>query len=161
MRLVAFLLGSLPLTLAHNYTYHIGALAAGHDLQQSEHTLPEAITVCSGLSGCRGFTYHSTEKELNGTAKFYFKSSSFTNFDSTWSTYLRDQAPTPAPPPLLVNPCLNASSPAKQMQYCDATLPLATRVDDMVSRMSTAEKIGSLRDATSSIPSLDLPMYNW
>lgn len=109
-------------TCAHNYTFHRGALAAGHDLRKSEETLADAETICNGLAGCKAFTYHSTEKALNSTATIYFKSSSYANFDSTWTTYIKDQAPTPAPLPRLVNPCLNASSPAKKMKYCDATV---------------------------------------
>ena len=41
--------------------------------------------------------------------------------------------------PDLVNPCLNASSKAIKMKYCDHKLSIEERVQDMVQRMSIKE----------------------
>jgi hypothetical protein len=64
-------------------------------------------------------------------------------------------------PPFLVNPCLDSSKPFSKQPWCDATLDYDTRVEDMISRMTLAEKIGALDTKTPAIPSLGLPAYNW
>jgi len=61
----------------------------------------------------------------------------------------------------LVNPCLDPTSPAASMKWCDSTRPLGERVEDMISRMTVTEKIGSMRDTAAAIPSLHLQRYNW
>eukprot|EP00440_Ansanella_granifera_P058946 gb/GFBE01063890.1/.p1 GENE.gb/GFBE01063890.1/~~gb/GFBE01063890.1/.p1 ORF type:complete len:787 (+),score=165.40 gb/GFBE01063890.1/:1-2361(+) len=63
--------------------------------------------------------------------------------------------------PWLVNPCLEANSPWAKQPWCDATLPLDQRVEDMVKRMTLQEKIGSLDTTSPAIASLGLPAYNW
>jgi hypothetical protein len=136
-------------------------MPAGHDLQRGNHTLSEAQSICAGLKGCHGFTYHLMDQNLTSTAEMYFKSSFYVNFDSTWSTYLMDAPPSPPPTPKLVNPCTNASSAMSKLKWCDPAVPIDERVNDMISRMSVNEKIGALRDEANPIPSLELPFYNW
>jgi beta-glucosidase len=43
----------------------------------------------------------------------------------------------------------------------DATQPMATRVNDLVSRMSLAEKVQQMRNAAPAIPRLGVPSYNY
>ena len=59
----------------------------------------------------------------------------------------------------LKNPCLDAAHAAEP--WCDATLALDARVDDMLARMSLEEKIGSLDTVSPAIESLGIPAYNW
>jgi len=146
---------------AHTYGYYPSAISAGGDLQDGNHTLVEAEAVCSGLAACKGFTYHSMDKTALSPVHVYFKSQTWLNGDATWSTFLKDRAPAPPPTPEMVNPCINSSSPAAKMKWCDATAPLSERVDDMIARMSLQEKIGSLSNTASAIPSLELPAYQW
>ena len=47
------------------------------------------------------------------------------------------------------------------MKWCDPTVPIDERVDDMVSRMTLAEKIPNLDSGAPGIPSLGLNGYNW
>lgn len=61
----------------------------------------------------------------------------------------------------LVNPCLNRSSAPGRMPWCNPTLPLASRIDDMIARMTVPEKIASMGSDKNAIPSLGLPNYNW
>ena len=63
--------------------------------------------------------------------------------------------------PHLNNPCLDASKPYQKMKWCDATLPIDERVQDMIGRMSLAEKIDALNSVEKSIDSLGLVPYNW
>lgn len=72
--------------------------------------------------------------------------------------------PTPKPPPSpprLVNPCLDTSGTHAKQPWCDASLPIEKRVEDMISRMSVEEKIGSLGSGAKAIDSLGIPAYNW
>lgn len=105
----------ISLARAHNFTYSPGALVAGNDLEQGNHTLSEAVSVCANLKLCKGFTYHSSLKNLLGTSTFYFKSAIEVNVDSTWPSYLRDQPPSsPCPTVKLLwlpnNTQINATS---------------------------------------------------
>jgi beta-glucosidase len=43
----------------------------------------------------------------------------------------------------------------------DASLPITTRVDDLIRRMSLAEKVQQLRNNAPAIPRLGLPAYNY
>jgi len=45
--------------------------------------------------------------------------------------------------------------------FCDAGLPIDRRVDDLVSRMTVAEKISQLGDQSPAIPRLGVPAYKW
>ena len=63
--------------------------------------------------------------------------------------------------PHLNNPCLDASKPYQKMKWCDATLPINERVQDMLVRMSLTEKIDALDTVEKGIDSLGLVPYNW
>ena len=45
--------------------------------------------------------------------------------------------------------------------FRDASLPMATRVDDLVSRMTLEEKVQQMMYAAPAIPRLAIPAYNW
>jgi len=45
--------------------------------------------------------------------------------------------------------------------YTDATKPMDARIDDLISRMSLAEKASQLVNAAVAIPRLNLPAYNY
>lgn len=51
-------------------------------------------------------------------------------------------------------PC--ASAPFSALPFCDATLPLEARLDDMLSRMTLAEKIQQLQSNSAGAPSIGL-----
>jgi hypothetical protein len=53
------------------------------------------------------------------------------------------------------------SSPAKGFPFCNAKLPVAQRVADLVSRMTPAEKVAQLGDIAAGVPRLDVPSYKW
>ena len=75
---------------------------------------------------------------------------------------------TPVPPPPLpptprqmVNPCRDPSSPVARYPFCNASLPIETRIADGIARMSVAEKISSLGSNAGAIKELGLNAYNW
>src|SRR6266852_7215627 len=45
--------------------------------------------------------------------------------------------------------------------YKDPSLPIEKRVDDLVSRMTLAEKVSQLMNAAPAIDRLDIPEYEW
>ena len=62
----------------------------------------------------------------------------------------------------LINPCLNQSSGQADLPWCDHTLPVDVRVDDMISRMTLDEKISTMNTRNAPINSLGLyNPYNW
>eukprot|EP00756_Hemistasia_phaeocysticola_P047947 Hpha_TRINITY_DN22398_c0_g1::TRINITY_DN22398_c0_g1_i1::g.177853::m.177853/K15920/XYL4; beta-D-xylosidase 4 len=63
--------------------------------------------------------------------------------------------------PRLNNPCLDASSPHAKQPWCNATLDIDTRVNDMIKRMTIAEKIAQMDTTAPAINSLGLNAYNW
>ena len=69
--------------------------------------------------------------------------------------------PKPHGKPEMVNPCLDRTLPFRNQSWCDSTLPIGRRIEDMISRMSLREKIGSLASSKNAIPSLGLPAYSW
>ncbi len=48
-----------------------------------------------------------------------------------------------------------------QPAYKDPTLPVETRVDDLVSRMTLEEKVSQMVHAAAAIERLDVPEYDW
>lgn len=54
-----------------------------------------------------------------------------------------------------------SQSPAPPDRYLNPALPLEQRVDDLVSRMTLAEKISQMQNDASPIPRLQIPGYNW
>ena len=47
------------------------------------------------------------------------------------------------------------------LPFQDVSLPIKQRVDDLVSRMTLAEKISQMTNDSAAIPRLDIPTYNW
>src|SRR5215471_13448398 len=45
--------------------------------------------------------------------------------------------------------------------YKNPSLPLAARVDDLVSRMSLEEKVSQMMNSAPAIPRLNIPEYDW
>ncbi len=60
------------------------------------------------------------------------------------STAANGSAPAPTPPP-----------------YMNPDLPIAQRVDDLISRMTLEEKASQLVNQARAIPRLGIPAYNW
>ncbi|XP_006663680.1 probable beta-D-xylosidase 2 [Oryza brachyantha] len=48
-----------------------------------------------------------------------------------------------------------------EFRYCDASLPYADRVRDLIGRMTVEEKVGALGDWTDGAARLGLPVYKW
>ena len=59
---------------------------------------------------------------------------------------------------LLLLPSLSLIQPPR---YRDTSLPLAERVDDLISRMTLEEKVGQMLNDAPAIDSLGIPAYNW
>ena len=53
------------------------------------------------------------------------------------------------------------ASPDPTPAYQDPTRPIEERVDDLVSRMTLAEKIGQMTFEAPAIERLGIPAYNW
>ena len=83
--------------------------------------------------------------------------------------------PKPSPPPYappppcqfnkpgcseLVNPCLNHSN-YSALPFCNMSLPHEKRVQYLISRMTTDEKIAMLGNRGKGIAALGVPSYNW
>jgi len=72
-----------------------------------------------------------------------------------------DPEPEPKSVSKLHNPCLDPAEGFASMPWCNSALPIDQRVDDMISRMTTAEKICSLDSGACAVESLGLREYNW
>ncbi|HTX77714.1 MAG TPA: glycoside hydrolase family 3 C-terminal domain-containing protein [Terracidiphilus sp.] len=68
------------------------------------------------------------------------------------------QAPSPAPQP---QPTPEQVKAAAAMPFRNPALPIAKRVDDLVSRLTLEEKVSQMIDRAPAIPRLDIPAYNW
>ncbi|HJZ81610.1 MAG TPA: glycoside hydrolase family 3 N-terminal domain-containing protein [Pyrinomonadaceae bacterium] len=65
---------------------------------------------------------------------------------------------------LLIWACANfpiVSSQNSQPPYKNPTLPLPTRVDDLISRMTLEEKVSQMMNVAPAIPRLGIPEYDW
>src|SRR6201986_1598086 len=56
---------------------------------------------------------------------------------------------------------LYGQSSAGREVYLDPAAPLAQRVDDLVGRMTLAEKIAQMQSDAPAIPRLHVAQYNW
>jgi beta-glucosidase len=54
-----------------------------------------------------------------------------------------------------------ASTAQEQIPFMNASLPRARRIDDLLSRMTLAEKVGQMQYDAPAIPRLGIPAYNW
>ena len=52
-------------------------------------------------------------------------------------------------------------SSASRVPYLDESLPFAQRVNDLVGRMTLAEKVSQMKDVADPIDRLGVPAYNW
>src|SRR5690349_12919405 len=55
---------------------------------------------------------------------------------------------------------LSAQQPATE-PYKNPDLPIAQRVDDLISRMTLEEKVSQLGHTADAVPRLGIPEYNW
>jgi beta-glucosidase len=72
---------------------------------------------------------------------------------------------------LVITAVLTVSTAAQQpkrdqieavaMPFNDASLPIAQRVDDLVSRLTLEEKVAQTIDRAAAVPRLNIPAYNW
>ena len=53
------------------------------------------------------------------------------------------------------------SGSAARVPYLDESLPFTQRVDDLVGRMTLAEKVSQMKDVADPIDRLGVPAYNW
>eukprot|EP01052_Picozoa_sp_SAG31_P024177 SAG31_NODE_2040_length_6591_cov_8.808996_4_plen_648_part_00 len=67
--------------------------------------------------------------------------------------------PTTPAGPWLPNPCL--APPHSAQLWCNASFPITARVNDMIRRMSLAEKIANIGSNAPAIASLGVSQYNW
>src|SRR5882672_5914652 len=58
-------------------------------------------------------------------------------------------------------PARSVSSSRAEMPFANPALPLATRVDDLVARLTLPEKINQLLHENNAIERIGLPAYNW
>lgn len=63
--------------------------------------------------------------------------------------------------PLMVNPCRDASSPHAKMPFCDASLGIDERIEDMIKRLSVDDKIKLMNQDGPALPQLGLNGYRW
>ncbi|MCL4505318.1 MAG: glycoside hydrolase family 3 C-terminal domain-containing protein [Chloroflexi bacterium] len=56
---------------------------------------------------------------------------------------------------------MNTSNQAESPAYLNPDLPIETRVNDLIARMTTDEKISQMTSATTGIPRLGIPAYNY
>lgn len=54
-----------------------------------------------------------------------------------------------------------SQSPTPNDSYLNPAVPLAQRVDDLVNRMTLAEKVSQMQNDAPAIPRLQIPEYNW
>lgn len=50
---------------------------------------------------------------------------------------------------------------SERLPYLDPDLPLATRVEDLVARLTLEEKVAQMVHAARAVPRLSVPEYNW
>lgn len=54
------------------------------------------------------------------------------------------------------------SRPSDEVRiYCDPSLPLSQRIDDLLSRLTIDEKISLLTNTASAVPSQGIAAYQW
>jgi beta-glucosidase len=54
-----------------------------------------------------------------------------------------------------------AQAQAPKLPYLDESQPFSARVDDLVGRMTLAEKVSQMKDVAPAIDRLGIPAYNW
>src|SRR5437868_11149438 len=61
----------------------------------------------------------------------------------------------------LISSVAQTAKPSTSPPYLDLSLPINTRVDDLVSRMTLEEKASQLVNQSRAIPRLQVPEYDW
>eukprot|EP00729_Bicosta_minor_P006043 gene6043-14072_t len=74
------------------YIVSSGALGAGNDLEDGNHTVAEAEARCTELHGCVGFTFAANASHPTGKVHAYFKSTAEEHVDGKWWTYLKPKS---------------------------------------------------------------------
>ena len=69
--------------------------------------------------------------------------------------------PVPRPAYNYFSQCSNSSSAVSKQKWCDTRVSYETRVSDLISRMSTAEKIQNMMINTGGSKELGIPAYGW
>jgi beta-glucosidase len=62
---------------------------------------------------------------------------------------------------VLISPPTHSRGQGKRLPYEDPSFPLEKRVDDLVARMTLAEKVSQMMNAAPAIERLDIPEYEW
>ena len=62
---------------------------------------------------------------------------------------------------LVVLVCASPSTESQSLPYKNPDLPIAVRVDDLVSRMTLEEKVSQMMNAAPAIERLGIPAYDW
>ncbi|KAL8151437.1 hypothetical protein V2J09_021245 [Rumex salicifolius] len=63
--------------------------------------------------------------------------------------------------PESIHPLFGCDPPTNSLPFCNPDLPIPERAQDLVSRLSTEEKIAQLSDSAPPIPRLGVPAYEW
>lgn len=66
-----------------------------------------------------------------------------------------------APLCLALTLCTAATAQQRKPLYLDPAQPVAARVNDLVGRMTLAEKVSQMQNHAVAIPRLDVPEYDW
>lgn len=56
---------------------------------------------------------------------------------------------------------MSTTSPAAQLPFRDPTLPVRIRIDDLLARLTVAEKVNHLVHDNNAVERLGIPAYNW
>src|ERR1700749_4692473 len=56
---------------------------------------------------------------------------------------------------------ISAAARAQNEAWLDPSLPLDTRVHDLISRLTPEEKVYQMMNSTPAIPRLHIPEYDW
>ncbi|KAK4341438.1 hypothetical protein RND71_039939 [Anisodus tanguticus] len=57
--------------------------------------------------------------------------------------------------------CDTSNLDTREFHFCNFSLPVAQRVDDLISRLNLDEKISQLGSTSPAIPRLSIPAYEW
>ncbi|GFS46768.1 hypothetical protein Acr_00g0104070 [Actinidia rufa] len=58
-------------------------------------------------------------------------------------------------------PCDPSNPQTKSYAFCETSIPIACRVEDLVTRLTVEEKAAQLVNSAPAIPRLDMPAYKW
>lgn len=129
------------------FDHDIGSLTTGPD--------PKACcAACAAHPGCRGWTL------IPDSQVCYLKSAAGPMQPKPSSGFISGTAAGP-PPPAPSPPMGCAHPPQSAMRFCNATLATDARIDDLIGRLTTAEKAAFLLSRNPAVPRLGLGSYDW